>query len=100
YYEAILQETLPGSVLVVGASAIGCEFATVWHAYGSDVTIVEMLPRIVPAEDEEVSKELNKEFAKQGIKIKTGAKVENLDVSGGKVKAKVSGEDKAFEVDQ
>jgi dihydrolipoamide dehydrogenase len=100
YHEAILQETLPGSVLVVGASAIGCEFATVWHAYGSDVTIVEMLPRIVPAEDEDVSKELTKEFTKKGIKIKTGARVDSLDVSGGKVKAKISGEDKALEVDQ
>jgi len=62
YREAILQETLPASVLIIGASAIGCEFATVWNAYGSEVTMVEMMPRIVPAEDEEVSKELAKEL--------------------------------------
>ena len=100
YREAILQETLPPSVIVVGASAIGCEFATVWNAYGSEVTIVEMLPRIVPAEEEEVSKELTKEFTKKGMKVKAGAKVESIDASGDKVKVKVGGEDKPLEVDQ
>ncbi len=100
YLEAILQETLPASVVIIGASAIGCEFATVWNSYGSDVTLVEMLPRIVPAEDEEVSKELTKELGKKGIKIKAGAKVESLDASGAKVKVKIAGEDKPLEVDQ
>ena len=100
YREAIVQETRPGSVLIIGASAIGVEFATVWNAYGSEVTIVEMLPRVVPAEDEEISKELGKELTKRGMKIKVGAKVESLDASGDKVKVKVSGEAGVIEVDQ
>ena len=58
YREAILQETLPSSVVIIGAGAIGVEFATIWHSYGVPVTLVEMLDRIVPNEDEEVSKEL------------------------------------------
>ena len=62
YTEAILQTTLPKSVVVIGSGAIGVEFSTIWSAYGVDVTIVEMLPRVVPLEDEEVSKELEKEF--------------------------------------
>jgi dihydrolipoamide dehydrogenase len=55
YLEAILQEKLPKSVVVIGSGAIGVEFSTVWNSYGVEVTIVEMLPRIVPLEDEEVS---------------------------------------------
>ena len=76
YLEAILQEKLPKSVIVIGSGAIGVEFATVWSSYGVDVTIVEMLPRLVPLEDEEVSKELEKEFKKRGIKCLVGNKVE------------------------
>jgi len=57
YLEAILQSKLPASVIIIGAGAIGVEFATVWNSYGVDVTLVEMLPRIVPLEDEEVSTE-------------------------------------------
>jgi dihydrolipoamide dehydrogenase len=99
YREAILQETLPASAVVVGASAIGCEFATVWNSYGTDVTLVEMLPRIVPAEDEEVSKELAKEFGKNGIKVKAGTKTETIEVAGEKVKVKLS-DGNTLEVDQ
>ena len=62
YLEAILQEKLPKSVVVIGSGAIGVEFSTVWNSYGVEVTIVEMLPRIVPLEDEEVSAELEKAF--------------------------------------
>jgi dihydrolipoamide dehydrogenase len=100
YWEAILQETLPPSVVVIGGGAIGVEFATVWNAYGSDVTVVEMLPRLVPLEDEEVSKELTKEFTKKGIKVKAGTKFESIEASADKVKVKVSGEDKPLEADQ
>ena len=60
YLEAILQEKLPKSVIIIGSGAIGVEFATVWSSYGVDVTIVEMLSRLVPLEDEEVSKELER----------------------------------------
>ncbi len=58
YNEAILQTTLPKSVVIIGAGAIGVEFATVWNSYGTQVTMVEMLPRVVPLEDEEISNEL------------------------------------------
>jgi dihydrolipoamide dehydrogenase len=91
YREGILQETVPGSAVIIGAGAIGVEFATVWNAYGSDVTIVEMLPSLVPLEDEEVSAELGKQFARNGIKAKTGTKVEGLDATGDKVQVKVAG---------
>ncbi|MBI5293662.1 MAG: dihydrolipoyl dehydrogenase [Chloroflexi bacterium] len=91
YWEAILQETLPASAVVIGGGAIGVEFSTVWNAYGSDVTIAEMLPRIVPLEDEEVSKELARELGKKGIKIKAGTKLESIDTAGAKVKVNVSG---------
>ena len=69
YREAILQTELPKSVIIVGSGAIGVEFATIWNSYGVDVTIVEMLPRIVPNEDEEISTELAKAFSKSKIKM-------------------------------
>jgi dihydrolipoamide dehydrogenase len=102
YWEAILQETLPGSVVIAGGGAIGVEFATVWNAYGVDVTIVEMLPRLVPNEDEEVSKELTKEFTKKGIKVKAGTKMEGVEIKGDKVQVKVAGPNGAetLEADQ
>ena len=78
YREAILQEKLPESVIIVGSGAIGVEFATVWNAYGTQVTIVEMLPRIVPAEDEEISAELAKAFAKAKIKTRVNTRVERI----------------------
>jgi dihydrolipoamide dehydrogenase len=98
YVEAIMQETLPGSVVIVGGGSIGVEFATLWNSYGVDVTIIELLPRILPREDEEVSKELTKELTKQGIKIKTDVKFESIAVSGAKVKVKLPGE--TLDVDQ
>jgi len=102
YWEAILQEKLPKSVIVIGSGAIGVEFSTVWSAYGVDVTIVEMLPRVVPLEDEEVSKDLEKEFKKRGIKIMTGHKVESVEATANGVKVKVSAEGKetTLEADQ
>jgi dihydrolipoamide dehydrogenase len=102
YWEAILQEKLPKSVVVIGSGAIGVEFSTVWSSYGVDVTIVEMLPRIVPLEDEEVSKELEKEFKKRGIKTLAGHKVEAVEAtdSGVKVTVSANGETKALEAEQ
>ena len=94
YQEAILQEKLPKSVVIIGSGAIGVEFATVWSSYGVDVTIVEMLPRIVPLEDEEISKELEKEFKKRKIKTLTGHKVESVEAVGTGVQVKVSAEGK------
>jgi dihydrolipoamide dehydrogenase len=93
YRDAILQEHLPESVVIIGAGAIGLEFATIWSAYGVNVTLVEMLPRIAPLEDEEVSQELTKAFSKRGIKILAGTKVEGIERLKTKVKITVSGSD-------
>jgi dihydrolipoamide dehydrogenase len=92
YREAILQENLPKSVVIIGAGAIGLEFATIWNAYGVEVTLVEMLPRIAPLEDEDVSKELTKAYNKRGIKTLVGTRVEGVEVLKTKVKVKVTGE--------
>jgi dihydrolipoamide dehydrogenase len=102
YNEAILQEKLPKSVIVIGSGAIGVEFSTVWNSYGVDVTLVEMLPRLVPLEDEEISKELEKEFKKRGIKCLVGHKVESVEATkaGVKVKVSVEGKETLLEADQ
>ncbi len=102
YLEAILQDKLPKSVIVIGSGAIGVEFATVWSSYGVDVIIVEMLPRLVPLEDEEVSAELKKAFDKRGIKSLVGHKVESVEATKTGVKVKVSAEGKetVLEADQ
>ncbi len=102
YWEAILQEKLPKSVVVIGSGAIGVEFSTVWSSYGVDVTIVEMLPRIVPLEDEEVSAELEKAFKKRGIKVLAGHKVEAVEATDSGVRVTVSsnGENKILEAEQ
>ncbi len=102
YHEAILQEKLPKSVIVIGSGAIGVEFSTVWNSYGVDVTIVEMLPRLVPLEDEEISKDLKKAFEKSGIKCLVGNKVESVEATKTGVKVKVSAEGKetSLEADQ
>ena len=102
YWEAILQDKLPKSVVVIGSGAIGVEFSTVWNSYGVDVTIVEMLPRLVPLEDEEISKELEKEFKKRGVKALTGHKVESVEATTTGVKVVVSAEGKqtTIEADQ
>jgi len=92
YWEAILQEKLPKSVIVIGSGAIGVEFATVWNSYGAEVTIVEMLPNLVPLEDEEIGKELEKAFKKRGIKVMTGHRVESVTPKKGAVEVKVSRE--------
>jgi dihydrolipoamide dehydrogenase len=98
YVEAIMQDSLPNSVVIVGAGAIGVEFATIWSSYGVDVTVIELLPRVLPREDEEISKELTKELTKAGIKIKTNVKFESIAVAGDKVKVKLP--DETLEVDQ
>jgi dihydrolipoamide dehydrogenase len=91
YREAILQETLPVSVLIIGGGAIGVEFATIWHAYGVEVTLIEMMPTLMPREDEEVALELAKQLGRSGIRVKTGTKVEKLDSSGEGVRVTVRG---------
>ncbi|SLM18325.1 Dihydrolipoyl dehydrogenase [uncultured spirochete] len=91
YREAILQEKLPTSVVIIGAGAIGLEFATIWSAYGTEVTLVEMLPRIAPLEDEEVSAELTNAFNKRGIKTLTGTRVLAIRTTEAGVKVSVAG---------
>jgi len=92
YTEAILQEKRPESVVIIGAGAIGVEFATIWSSYGTDVTIVEMLPTILPLEDKEASAELAKAYKKRGIKMLTSTKVESVEATDAGVKVTVSGE--------
>jgi dihydrolipoamide dehydrogenase len=97
YKEAILQESLPESVLIVGAGAIGMEFATIWNSYGVPVTVVEMLDRILPNEDEEVSAVLNNAFNKQRIKTVVNSKVTKIEPLKTKVNVIIEtpeGEDK------
>src|SRR5437868_9956635 len=69
---------VPKSLIVIGAGAVGVEFASIFKRFGTDVTIIEMLPRVVPVEDEDVSKELERNFKKQKIRVETGAKPENI----------------------
>ncbi len=88
--EALELREVPNPVVIVGASAVGMEFATIYHAYGADVTVLEMLPHLLPREDEEVSVEFEKVVKKAGIKFRTAAKVESATQSGGKVKLRVS----------
>jgi dihydrolipoamide dehydrogenase len=82
YREAMSLPKQPKSLVVVGSGAIGIEFAYFYHALGTDVTVVEFMPNIVPVEDEEVSKQLERTFKKKGIKIMTNASVESIDASG------------------
>ena len=90
YQEAILQTRRPESVIIIGAGAIGAEFATIWNSYGTKVTLVEMLPRILPLEDEEISAELAKEFKKRGIRMLVGHKVLAVETTDTGVNVKVS----------
>ena len=89
YRKAMTLDKLPKSMIVVGSGAIGIEFAYVYNALGTEVTVVEFLPNIVPLEDEEVSKQLGRSLKKQGIKIMTDSSVEKVDTSGKGVKATV-----------
>ena len=82
YRQAMTLKTQPKKLVVVGSGAIGVEFAYFYNAIGTEVTVVEYLPNIVPVEDEEVSKQLEKSFKKMGIKVMTSSSVESVDTSG------------------
>lgn len=84
-------EKVPKSLVVLGSGAVGVEFASVYARFGCDTTVVELMPRIVPLEDEEVSKELARVFKKRGIKVETGVKMDKLEKS--KKGVKISGKD-------
>ena len=93
YREAMVLPNQPKSMIIVGSGAIGVEFAYVYNSMGTKVTIVEFLPRIVPVEDEDISKELEKQYKKMGIDIMTNASVESVDTNGAGVKALVKKQD-------
>jgi dihydrolipoamide dehydrogenase len=76
--EILSIDAIPASLIVIGAGAVGVEFASIFRSFGSEVTLIEYLPRVVPVEDEDVSKELARVFKKRGIDIYTGAKVEKV----------------------
>ena len=80
--EAIHLKEVPKSIVILGSGAVGVEFASIFRRFGSEVTIVELLPRLVPVEDEAVSAELEKSFRKQGINVHTGARVSGATVNG------------------
>jgi dihydrolipoamide dehydrogenase len=89
YFEAMVPERMPKSLLVVGSGAIGVEFASFYRAFGAEVTVVEVLPQILPVEDAEIAGLARRAFEKQGIKILTGAKVTRLDKKADSVTATI-----------
>lgn len=102
YRKAMVLDKQPKSMIIVGAGAIGCEFAYFYNTIGTKVTLIEYMDQLVPVEDEEVSKELAKIYKKQGIEVMTGTGVESVDTSGKGVKAKVKdkkGKEQTIEAD-
>lgn len=90
YYEAMLLREVPERIVVIGGGAIGVEFADIYHSYGSEVTIVELLPRLVPLEDREISQQLERSYKKRGINFLTGSSVKGVTVNGGKAAVAIS----------
>src|SRR6516165_459209 len=97
YKEAMVPQAIPKSLLVIGSGAMGIEFASFYHDMGAEVTVVEMLDRVLPVEDEEISAFVRKSFEKQGIKIHTRATLAALERIGDLVKAKVAADGKTHE---
>jgi dihydrolipoamide dehydrogenase len=95
--QAIHLTAVPKSLAIMGSGAVGVEFASIFRRFGSDVTVIELLPRLVPNEDEAVSAELAKAFKKRGIATKTGTKVTSANVKGGQVVIEMQGGDGKIE---
>ena len=93
--EALELRRVPRRVVIIGGGATGCEFGYVWRTYGADVTIVELLPRLVPGEDEEISSQLERSFRRQGIQIATGAQVQGIAVDGNTAKVSILSNDES-----
>ena len=91
--EAIGLKDVPKSIVIMGSGAVGVEFASIFRRFGSEVTIIELLPRLVPVEDEAVSAELERSFKKQGIKVLTGTKVTGARAGAGGVELEAQGGD-------
>jgi dihydrolipoamide dehydrogenase len=103
YFEAMVPDAMPKSLLVIGSGAIGIEFASFYRTLGADVTVVEVLPQILPAEDAEIAAFARKAFEKQGIKIFTSAKLSKLEKLSDKVRASfedAKGAAQSIEVDR
>ncbi|MGD9047410.1 MAG: dihydrolipoyl dehydrogenase [Anaerolineae bacterium] len=92
YREAIVLRELPESVIVVGAGPIGMEFAHIWQTYGAKVTVVEMLPRVLPLEDEQASTLVARAFKRRKVKMLTSTRVEGIDAAANEVRLRVSSE--------
>ena len=99
--EALERREVPDRVVIVGGGATGCEFAHIYRTYGAEVTIVELLPRLIPLEDEEVSALLERSFTGRGMQLLTGASVQGISVNGGRARVSVStdGADSVIECD-
>jgi dihydrolipoamide dehydrogenase len=103
YFEAMAPESIPASLLVIGSGAIGIEFASFYRTFGAAVTVVEVLPQILPAEDAEIAALCRKALEKQGIKILTGAQVKSVEKGANRVTAWVehgSGKRQSFSVER
>ncbi len=102
YRDAIVLRALPASAVVVGAGPIGMEFAHIWDSYGSEVIVVEMLPRVLPLEDEEVSQVVERAFARRRVKLLTSSRVRGLETTDQGVRVTVSTGDgeEVLEVDR
>ncbi|MFN3626437.1 dihydrolipoyl dehydrogenase [Parvibaculum sp.] len=102
YREAMVPKAMPKSLIVIGSGAIGIEFASFYRAFGAEVTVVEVLDRILPVEDEEISKEAARAFKKRGIRILTGAKIGKTDISGkgAKIEVTVGGKSEMLEAEK
>ena len=98
YFEAMVPPAIPKSLLVVGSGAIGIEFASFYRTLGAEVTVVEVLPQILPVEDHEIQTFARKSFEKQGIKILTGAKVTKLDKKSDSVTATIEQDSKTQQI--
>jgi dihydrolipoamide dehydrogenase len=93
YREAIVLRELPASAVVVGAGPIGMEFAHVWRSYGAEITVVEMLPRALPLEDEEVSQEVERAFKRQKVHVLTSTRVQGVETTADSVRVRVSSDE-------
>ncbi|MCX8064593.1 MAG: dihydrolipoyl dehydrogenase [Candidatus Hydrogenedentes bacterium] len=98
--EALNLTELPPRIGIIGAGAIGCEFACIWNSFGSEIHLIEMMPNILPKSDEELTKKLESIFKKEGIKVYTNTKVENAEISNNGIKLNLQGKaEKIIEVD-
>ena len=103
YEEQIMEESLPGSIIIAGGGAIGVEFAYIMRNYGVEVTIIEFLDRLVPLEDEEVSAELEKQYKRLGVKVMTKTRVDSIEDTGKNVRVTVTtpdGKQQTIEADK